>query len=332
MAAFIKAISYHLPETVLSNHALVEVFPEWSVGKIAKKVGVVNRHIVKNDECASDLAEQAALSMFDEWNIDKSCIDFVLLCTQSPDYFLPTTACLLQRRLGLRTSCGALDFNLGCSGFVYGLALAKGLIESNTANNVLLLTAETYSKYIHERDKGNRTIFGDAATATLVSADGFAEIGSFELGTDGNGADNLIVRSGAMRYPDRFDDIAFDKSGNPVSSDHLYMNGSEIFNFTLDTVPSVVDKVLAKNGVGQDDVSLYVFHQANKYMLDCLFDLMEIDEHKAYFYMSEVGNTVSSTIPIALVEARKEGRLLGNVVIAGFGVGYSWGGCILKCR
>lgn len=332
MAAFIKAISYHLPETVLSNQALVEVFPEWSVGKIAKKVGVVNRHIVKNDECASDLAEQAALSMFDEWNIDKSCIDFVLLCTQSPDYFLPTTACLLQRRLGLRTSCGALDFNLGCSGFVYGLALAKGLIESNTANNVLLLTAETYSKYIHERDKGNRTIFGDAATATLVSADGFAEIGSFELGTDGNGADNLIVRSGAMRYPDRFDDIAFDKSGNPVSSDHLYMNGSEIFNFTLDTVPSVVDKVLAKNGVGQDDVSLYVFHQANKYMLDCLFDLMEIDEHKAYFYMSEVGNTVSSTIPIALVEARKEGRLLGNVVIAGFGVGYSWGGCILKCR
>lgn len=332
MAAYIKAISYYLPETVLSNQILVEEFPEWSVEKIAKKVGVVNRHVVKNDECASDLAQNAALSLFNEWNIDKSCIDFVLLCTQSPDYFLPTTACLLQRHLGLRTSCGALDFNLGCSGFVYGLALAKGLVESDTANNVLLLTAETYSKYIHERDKGNRTIFGDAATATLVSADGFAEIGSFELGTDGNGADNLIVRSGAMRHPGRFDDIAFDKSGNPVSSDHLYMNGSEIFNFTLDTVPSVVDKVLAKNGVGQDDVSLYVFHQANKYMLDCLFDLMEIDEHKAYFYMSEVGNTVSSTIPIALVEARKEGRLRGNVVIAGFGVGYSWGGCILKCK
>ena len=332
MAAYIKAISYYLPETILSNQILVEEFPEWSVEKIAKKVGVINRHVVKNDECASDLAQHAALSLFDEWNIDKSCIDFVLLCTQSPDYFLPTTACLLQRRLGLRTSCGALDFNLGCSGFVYGLALAKGLVESDTANNVLLLTAETYSKYIHERDKGNRTIFGDAATATLVSADGFAEIGSFELGTDGNGANNLIVRSGAMRHPDRFDDIAFDKSGNPVSSDHLYMNGSEIFNFTLDTVPTVVDKVLAKNAVGQDEVSLYVFHQANKYMLDCLFDLMEIDEHKAYFYMSEVGNTVSSTIPIALVEARKEGRLRGNVVIAGFGVGYSWGGCILKCK
>lgn len=332
MAAFIKAISYHLPETILSNQTLAEDFPEWSVEKIAKKIGVVNRHIVKNDECASDLAEQAALSMFDEWNIDKSCIDFVLLCTQSPDYFLPTTACLLQRRLGLGTLCGALDFNLGCSGFVYGLALAKGLIESKTANNVLLLTAETYSKYIHERDKGNRTIFGDAATATLVSSDGFAEIGGFELGTDGYGAENLMVKSGAMRHPDRVGDIAFDKLGNPVSSDHLYMNGPEIFNFTLDTVPSVVDKVLAKNGVGHDDVSLYVFHQANKYMLDCLFDLMEIDEHKAYFYMSEVGNTVSSTIPIALVEARKEGRLLGDVVISGFGVGYSWGGCILKCK
>ena len=332
MTAFIKAISYHLPETILSNQTLVEEFPEWSVEKIAKKVGVINRHVVKSDQCASDLAEQAALSLFEEWNIDKGSVDFVLLCTQSPDYFLPTTACLLQQRLGLKTSCGALDFNLGCSGFVYGLALAKGLIESKTATNVLLLTAETYSKYIHERDKGNRTIFGDAATATLISSEGFAEICDFELGTDGNGAGNLIVKSGAMRYPDKIGDIAYDKSGNPISSDHLYMNGSEIFNFTLDTVPSVVDKVLAKNGLGQDDVSLYVFHQANKYMLNCLFDLMEIDEQKAYFYMSEVGNTVSSTIPIALVEARKEDRLRGNVVIAGFGVGYSWGGCLLKCR
>ena len=239
---------------------------------------------------------------------------------------------MLQRRLGLKTSCGALDFNLGCSGFVYGLALAKGLVESHTSSNVLLLTAETYSKHIHQRDKGNRTIFGDAATATLVSSEGFAEIGSFVLGTDGNGAENLIVKSGAMRHPGRLGDITFDKSGNPVSSDHLYMNGSEIFNFTLDTVPDVVDKVIAQNNVSQDNVDLYVFHQANKYMLDCLFDLMEIDERKAYFYMSEVGNTVSSTIPIALVEAPKEGRLLGNVVIAGFGVGYSWGGCLLKCN
>lgn len=332
MASFIKAISYILPDTIVTNQDLVEEFPEWSVDKIAKKVGVVSRHVVAEGQCASDLAEQAARKLFLENDIDKNCIDFVLLCTQSPDYFLPTTACLLQDRLGLGTHCGALDFNLGCSGFVYGLALAKGLIESDAAKNVLLVTAETYSKHTHNRDKGNRTIFGDAAAATLVSTSGFAEIGSFDLGTDGSGCSNLIVKSGAMRHRDRFDDIAFDKSGNPVSSDHLYMNGSEIFNFTLETVPDLVENVLRKNRLGKESVDLYVFHQANKYMLDCLFDLMEIEEEKAFVYMSEVGNTVSSTIPIALCEAKKEQRLSGNVLIAGFGVGYSWGGCVLTCK
>ena len=332
MASFIKAISYILPDTIVTNQDLVEEFPEWSVDKIAKKVGVVSRHVVAEGQCASDLAEQAAKKLFLENDIDKNCIDFILLCTQSPDYFLPTTACLLQDRLGLGTHCGALDFNLGCSGFVYGLALAKGLIESDAAKNVLLVTAETYSKHTHNRDKGNRTIFGDAAAATLVSTSGFAEIGSFDLGTDGSGCSNLIVKSGAMRHQDRFDDIAFDKSGNPVSSDHLYMNGSEIFNFTLETVPDLVESVLRKNRLGKESVDLYVFHQANKYMLDCLFDLMEIEEEKAFVYMSEVGNTVSSTIPIALCEAKKEQRLSGNVLIAGFGVGYSWGGCVLTCK
>ena len=332
MASFIKAISYILPDTIVTNQDLVEEFPEWSVDKIAKKVGVVSRHVVAEEQCASDLAEQAARKLFLENDIDKNCIDFVLLCTQSPDYFLPTTACLLQDRLGLGTHCGALDFNLGCSGFVYGLAMAKGLIESDAAKNVLLVTAETYSKHMHNRDKGNRTIFGDAAAATLVSTRGFAEIGSFDLGTDGSGCSNLIVKSGAMRHQDRFDDIAFDKSGNPVSSDHLYMNGSEIFNFTLETVPDLVENVLRKNRLGKESVDLYVFHQANKYMLDCLFDLMEIEEEKAFVYMAEVGNTVSSTIPIALCEAKKEQRLSGNVLIAGFGVGYSWGGCVLTCK
>jgi 3-oxoacyl-[acyl-carrier-protein] synthase-3 len=332
MASFIKAISYILPDTIVTNQDLVGEFPEWSVDKIAKKVGVVSRHVVAEGQCASDLAEQAARKLFFENDIDKNCIDFVLLCTQSPDYFLPTTACLLQDRLGLGTHCGALDFNLGCSGFVYGMALAKGLIESDAARNVLLVTAETYSKHMHNRDKGNRTIFGDAAAATLVSTSGFAEIGSFDLGTDGSGCNNLIVKSGAMRHQNRFDDIAFDKSGNPVSSDHLYMNGSEIFNFTLETVPDLVENVLRKNRLGKESIDLYVFHQANKYMLDCLFDLMEIEEEKAFVYMSEVGNTVSSTIPIALCEAKKEQRLSGNVLIAGFGVGYSWGGCVLTCK
>src|SRR5665647_684105 len=171
MKAYIKSISYYLPEEVLTNEKLVELFPEWTVDKIASKIGVTSRHIAAVNETAADMAVCAAENLFTEHAIDRSSIDFVLLCTQSPDYFLPTSACLLQNRLGLSTTCGALDFNLGCSGFVYGLSLAKGLITANIAKNVLLLTAETYSKHIHPKDKGNRTIFGDASAATLVSTE-----------------------------------------------------------------------------------------------------------------------------------------------------------------
>jgi len=331
MKAYIKAISYYLPEQVVTNEDLVKEFPEWTVEKVAAKVGVHERHVASATETASDMATKASEILFAEHGIDRSTIDFVLLCTQSPDYFLPTSACLIQNRLGLSTSCGALDFNLGCSGFVYGLSLAKGLIAGGIAKNVLLLTSETYSKHIHPKDKGNRTIFGDASAATLVSTDGFASIEDFCLGTDGRGAENLIVRIGGMRQQEALNDLAFDESGNPSSSDHLYMNGGEIFNFTSEAVPVLVDQVLEKNQLSKDDIQLFVFHQANKYMMNYLRKLIEIDSDKFYFFLENVGNTVSSTIPIALCEAQKEGKLKGNVLIAGFGVGYSWGATVLKC-
>jgi 3-oxoacyl-[acyl-carrier-protein] synthase-3 len=330
MKAFIKAIACHLPETVLTNDRLVEEFPEWTVEKVAKKVGIHRRHIAAENETVSDMAVKAAEQLFIDHAICKSEIDFVLLCTQSPDYFLPTTACIVQDRLNLPTSCGALDFNLGCSGYVYGLSLAKGLIAGEIAKNVLLITAETYSKFIHPKDKGNRTLFGDAATASLVSSEGFAEIRNFSLGTDGSGYDKLIVKTGACRNPQKANDLTFDKSGNPVSSDFLFMDGAGIFNFTLDNIPLLVDKTLKVNQLTKDEIDLYVFHQANKYMLDFLQDLLEIDNEKFYHCLSEVGNTVSSTIPIALLAALKENSLSGNILIAGFGVGLSWGGCILK--
>ena len=330
MEAYIKAISYYLPENIVTNEDLVKEFPEWTVEKVAGKVGVSQRHVVSKNETASDMATKASEKLFVEQNIDRSTIDFVLFCTQSPDYFLPTSACLIQNRLGLSTSCGALDFNLGCSGFVYGLSLAKGLIAGGIAKNILLLTAETYSKYIHPKDKGNRTIFGDASAATLISTDGFASIENFCLGTDGRGAENLIVRNGGMRQPDTLGDLAFDESGNLTSSDYLYMNGGEIFNFTAEAVPVLVDQVLEKNYLTKEDIQLFVFHQANKYMMNYLRKLIEIESDKFYFFLENVGNTVSSTIPIALCEAQKEGKLKGNILIAGFGVGYSWGATILK--
>jgi 3-oxoacyl-[acyl-carrier-protein] synthase-3 len=332
MKVFIKGISYYLPERILSNDDLLKDFPEWSVTKVASKIGISNRHIAASEQTSSDMAVSAAELLFREYNIDRSSIDFVLLCTQSPDYFLPTSSCVIQNKLGLRTDIGALDFNQGCSGFIYGLSLAKGLIHAGISRNVLLLTSETYSKFIHARDKGNKTIFGDAAAATLVSDSGFAEILDFSLGTDGRGAENLIVKSGAMRQREAVKDMTFDEGGNPVCSDYLFMNGTDILNFTLETVPELSRKTLSVNGIVKEDIDLFVFHQANKYMLEFLRKKMEIEPEKFFYYLENVGNTVSSTIPIALKAAISENNIRKgfNVLIAGFGVGYSWGGTILK--
>jgi 3-oxoacyl-[acyl-carrier-protein] synthase-3 len=330
MEAYIKAISYYLPEKVVTNEQLVEEFPEWSVDKIAKKVGINERHIAADDETAGDMAYKAAEKLIQENGIRRDSIDFVLLCTQSPDYFLPSTSCIIQSRLGLPTKCGAFDFNLGCSGYEYGLAVAKGLIVSGVSKNVLLLTAETYNKHIHPKDKGNRTIFGDGASASLISSDGFAKIGEFVLGSDGSGYDRLIHKTGAMRHYQPLNDFHEDENGTPLSSDHLYMDGKAIFDFTSDIVPPMIEETLAKHQLTMEDVDLFVFHQANRYMINYLRKLMEIDKDKFYVFMETVGNTVSSTIPIALCEAKKEGKLHGNVVLAGFGVGLSYGATLLK--
>lgn len=329
--AYIKAISYYLPVGILTNEKLVIDFPEWTVEKIASKVGVNSRHIAAENETATDLAVNAADNLFQENpDLKRKDIDFVILCTQSPDYFLPTSACIVQERLGLRTDIGAFDFNLGCSGYIYGLAISKGLIAGGIAKNILLLTAETYSKHLHPRDKGNLTIFGDAATATLVSTDGWAEISEFSLGTDGKGAENLIVKSGASRLPDKMNDLTFDENGNPISSDYLFMNGASIFSFTQHNVPIVVKDTLDKNRLQKEDINLFIFHQANNYMLEFLRKKIKIEKEKFYINMAEIGNTVSNSIPIAIKDALEENKLKGNILLCGFGVGYSWGGCVIK--
>lgn len=329
MKAYIKEIAYYLPENVVTNQELVKEFPEWSVDKIAEKVGVLERRIAIN-ETATDMAIAAAERLFKKGSVEKDSIDFILLCTQSPDYKLPSSSCIIQERLGLSTRCGALDFNLGCSGYEYGLALAKGLITGKIAKNVLLLTGETYNKYLHKRDKGNRTIFGDGASATVISKEGFAEIGDFVLGTDGAGSEYLIVKSGGAKFPEKINDMRYDEGGNPLCSDYLFMDGQEIFMFTLLKVPKMMKEVLAKNNLRKDDVNLFVFHQANKYMLEHLRKKLKIEKDKFFVNLAKLGNTVSSTIPIALCEAREKEILKGNVLLAGFGVGLSWGATIIR--
>lgn len=330
--AYIKGISYYLPEKVVTNAELVSEFPEWSVDKVAAKTGVDSRHVAGSEQTAGDMAEMAARRLFDEYGISPEKIDFLLLCTQSPDYFLPSTSCVLQSRLGIPESAGAFDFNLGCSGAVYGMAVAKGLIAGGIAGNVLLLTTETYNRYIHPSDKGNRSIFGDGAAACLVSTDGFAEIGEFVLGTDGSRYDDLIVRTGASRHRAETGLESTDEDGHTRRDDFLYMNGGRIFNFTLDVVPQLVGKVIEKNGLVADDVDYYVFHQANRFMLNTLRTVCGLPKDALYVNLKDTGNTVSSTVPIALKDCLQNGNIRSGmkVMVAGFGVGLSWGGTILK--
>lgn len=332
--AYIKAISYYLPERVVTNEELVKAFPEWSVEKVAQKVGVNSRHLAASDETAGDMAEKAARKLFEEYHIQPESIDFLLLCTQSPDYFLPSTACILQDRLGIPTSAGAFDYNLGCSGCIYGMAVAKGLIAAGIAKNILLLTAETYNKYLHPEDKSNRSIFGDGAAACLISTEGFAEIQDFVLGTDGKGADNLIVKTGAARHMLPTGKSQEDDEGHIWYDDYLYMNGGAIFNFTLDAVPAMIQQLLEKHHLSQDDINYYVFHQANKFMLSTIRKFCVLPKDKFYINMEDVGNTVSSTVLIGLKDCIEQQVIKPNdtVMIAGFGVGLSWGGTILKLQ
>lgn len=331
-SAKLVAVSYWLPEKRLTNEDINHEHSEWSADKISSKTGIFERRIA-DEISVSDMAINASTKLFEDYKIDKSVIDFILLCTQSPDYFLPTTACIVQHKLGISTSAGALDFNLGCSGYVYGLGLAKGLIESSSAKNVLLITSETYSKFIHPEDKSNKTIFGDAASATIISSEseGF-DIGNFVYGTDGSGAENLIVINGGLKNKSLTGkDVKNEENDFVRNDDYLYMNGREIFQFTSANVPSLIKQVLEKGNISTADVGLFIFHQANKYMLEFIRKKIGIPSENFFYFLENCGNTVSSTIPIALKEALNQKKINNNsvVLLAGFGVGYSWAGCTL---
>jgi 3-oxoacyl-[acyl-carrier-protein] synthase-3 len=335
--AFISGVASYLPQYCLSNEQLAKEYPDWSVEKIYEKTGIRTRYIASKDETCSGMAANAARNLFAKYNIDPCEIDYVLLCTQSPDYVLPTTACIVQHELGIPTSAGALDFNLGCSGYVYGLSMAKALIESQQVNNVLLLTSELYSRYINANDKSVRTLFGDAATATLVrgklAASNF--IHSIKFGTDGKGATNLIVPHGGSKHPicgESFIETE-DSSGNKRTPCNLYMNGAEILTFSLKTVPKAIQEILQAANLTQQQIDRVIFHQANKFMLDKLRVKTGFTEAQFLVSYEDYGNTVSSTIPLGIEKAINEGKLKNSerLLVCGFGVGYSWAGCVIEC-
>jgi 3-oxoacyl-[acyl-carrier-protein] synthase-3 len=334
MPVRVAGVSTYLPSTVLSNHDLESILGDWSADKILEKTGIKQRHIAGPDETALDMGVAAAEKLIADNHLAKAEIDYVIFCSQAPDYILPSSACIIQDRLGLSKSVGALDINLGCSGYVYGLSLATALISSAIASKVLLITADTYSKFIHPHDRSVRTLFGDGAAATLVVAatpTEKASIGAFVFGTDGSGAHELIVPTGGSRLPRNAESaiVGQDNFGNWRSQDNLYMNGAAVMNFTLREVPKLFNAVKAKAGTDDEHTDFLILHQANRFMLDALVKKMAFPKEKTPYCFENIGNTVSSSIPFVLSDlAAKQGIRPGTTaVLLGFGVGLSWAGC-----
>ena len=335
MNVAILGIAYHLPERVENNDDLQRENPDWRMDDIYAKSGIETRHIAAVGETASDLGYHAATQLLKRAVVGTEEIDYLLYCTQSPDYFLPSGACILQERLGLGKHVGALDFNLGCSGFVYGLQLAKSLVVAGAARNVLLVTADTYTKYIHPRDRTVRTLFGDGAAVTLIGASNSGgRLGEFVVGTDGRGAENLIVPQGGTRQRSSHQPPpeSTDNAGCTRTSENLYMNGPAIFTFAISAIPKAVKTLMDKAELSVEQVDKFVYHQANQYMLEQLAKRGKIPEDKMLIDVQELGNTVSASIPIAIQRAVERGEIRSShrLVLVGFGVGYSWAACELQ--
>jgi 3-oxoacyl-[acyl-carrier-protein] synthase III len=326
----IRDLECYLPERRVTNEDIMKDFPAWSPEVFEKTVGVKCRHVAAPGETAADMAMKAAVKLLER--VDRSDVDFTILCTQYPDYYKPTTACLLQKKLGLRNDSGAYDINLGCSGFVYGLALAKALIAGDIARNVLLLTSTCASQYIYHKDRAKQCLFGDGASATLVSKSEKNKIFSFEFGTDGNNK-VLVIPNGAFRR--RYDfgapEIEYEP-GSITTDNHLQMDGHEIMNFTLIRVPPLIRNILEKNGLKLEEIDHFIFHQANPFILEHVRRRCGIPAEKFFNDIVNTGNTGSSSIPLGIKSLLMDKKATEGqkLLLAGFGVGLSWAATVIE--
>jgi 3-oxoacyl-[acyl-carrier-protein] synthase-3 len=324
-------VHYYLPEAVRTNDDLVKLNPTWNADEIFRRTGIRRRRIAAPDETSGDMGVKAAEKLLSEKAIDRQRIDALIFCSQSADYYLPATACVLQNRLGLPTACAAFDVSLGCSAFTYGLWLARSLILSGSAHEVLLIASDKLTQYCNIHDIVTTAVFGDGAAAVLISAEeqgALALIGPSVFGTDGRGAENLLVPAGGSRCPRSAETgrVHPDANGNLRSQDDLYMNGAEVFNFTLSAVPSGIRQLLALVQRSPDQIDLFLLHQANGFMLDALRRSMKLKPEQLPIDLEEIGNTTCASIPILMRRLVDRGRFSAGMrcVLAGFGVGYSW--------
>lgn len=332
-----------VPENFMTTEDDAHIFGVEDAQKISQAIGVRRRPVVAGNMCASDLCLAAAEPLLESLNWERDSVDVLIFVSQTPDYILPATSCSLHGRLGLSTNCAAFDVNLGCSGYVYGLWLASQLLAGG-AQRVLLLAGDTISRLAAPQDRSVAPLFGDAGTATALEILPKSDIESsqenssemvFELGTDGRGQKHLIVPAGAARQPldDESRHRAKQHDGNVRSDADLYMNGAEIFTFTLREVPPLVANILQKANLDVQDVDAFVMHQANAFMLKHLAKRMKLPADKVVLALEEFGNTSCASIPLAMThtlsEQLREKTL--KLLLAGFGVGFSWGAATLSC-
>lgn len=297
---------------------------------VAEKIGFYQRHFLAADEAPSSLAAAALTTLLEDQSaLDKDEVDALIVITQTPDYSIPHLSAQLQTLCGLPDHVAAFDLSLGCSGWVYGLSVARGMMHAENWRNAVVVTCDPYSKIMSPTDRATATVFGDAAAATWLSRDDGAVIGSFDFGTDGSGADGLILRAGRGAMP--VTSIFSRKTTALPADEQLYMDGRAILTFMLERVPNSVDRCIARNSLTRDDVDIFVFHQASKYMVELLRRNLGLDETRAPFLLGDIGNCVSSTIPIALERLGSLGQLGGKrVIVSGFGVGLSWATTLLS--
>ncbi len=331
----IAGIACAVPESVRTLEDEQRVFGETEAKRIAKNVGVYRRHVSTETICTSDLCCAAAEKLLDELAWDRNSIDLLVFVSVTPDYIAPATACILQHRLRLGKHCAAFDITHACTGYIYGLWTVAHLLSLGTIQRALLLVGDTVSRLVSPRDRSVAAIFGDAGSATAMEWNNNALPMFFELGTDGSGAQHLLVKAGAFRHPTTASTrLRKEREGGNVRSDEdLYMSGTEIFAFTLREVPSLKQKVLARAGWDIDNVDAVVMHQANLFIIQYLTKTMKIPQDKVIQDLADYGNTSAASIPMALTGklAEQLKDRAQRLVLLGFGTGLSWGGVAMTC-
>lgn len=334
MGLKITGIEYYLPEKVVTNEDLATANPGWDMAKIESKSGVKRRHIAEPAETALDLGIKAVEKILANGVIAKEQIEAIIFCTQSPDYIMPSNSFLIHKHFNFNENVWTFDYNLACSGYIYGLAICRGMIETGLAKNILLITADTYSKYINEKDRSTSILFGDGAAASIISHDLNEGIMDIILSSSGEKFDSFYIPAGGSKMPKDIStkETTIDQSGNVKSLENIHMNGFAVWQFISKKVSEQINVLLQRNQMIADNIDLFIFHQASKMTLDSLVKILKIKEEKVFFNLENIGNTISSSLPIAIKDAAGSGRLKkGDIVLlSGFGVGLSWGSIIMK--